>query len=184
MSNQAVPWLAAEGGDQTAAKAAYAFLYDELRRMAHAKLRRCGSALTLQTTALVHESYLRLRGVAGLDFPDRARCLAYASQVMRTVIVDLVRAQQSQRRGGQCLQLTLNTDVADSVPQQDEDILRVHEALQALALAEPRLAQVVEMRYFGGLPEADIAQALNITVRTVQRDWQKARLFLLSELAA
>lgn len=183
MPDLAVQMLAAEGGDETAAKAAYAALYDELRRMAHAKLRRCGGPLTLQTTVLVHESYLRLLGVAGLSFPDRARCLAYASQVMRAVIVDLVRAQQAQRRGGQWVHLTLNTDMADAATQHDEDILRVHEALEALALAEPRLARVVEMRYFGGLAETDIAQALNVTVRTVQRDWQKARLFLSAELA-
>ncbi len=175
--------LAAQDGDRHAADEAYAVLYDDLRRLAHGRLRQCGDGVTMQTTALVHESWLRLQGVSGLSFPDRARCLAYVSRVMRAVIIDLVRAGRAERRGGQARFLTLDTDMAAASAAADDDILRVHEALDALADAEPRLAQVVEMRYFGGLSEADIAAALGITERTVQRDWQKARLFLSAELA-
>lgn len=175
--------LAAQDGDAQAADEAYAVLYDELRRLAHGRLRQWGGGVTLQTTALVHESWLRLQGVAGLSFPDRARCLAYVSRVMRAVIIDLVRAGQAERHGGHARFLTLDTGIADAAASSDADILRVHEALGALAAAEPRLAQVVEMRYFGGLSETDIAAALGVTERTVQRDWQKARLFLSAELA-
>jgi RNA polymerase sigma factor (TIGR02999 family) len=105
---------------------------------------------------------------------------------MHTVVVDMVRAAQAQRRAGQALHVTLDTSLPDSErlphgPPADE-VLRVHEALAELAVLEPRLASVVEMRYFAGLTEADIAEALDLTERTVQRDWQKARLFLWHSL--
>lgn len=101
---------------------------------------------------------------------------------MRSVVVDLVRARQADRRGGGQQMLTLDTAVAEHTPQADDDVLKVHEALDELGQAEPRLAQVVEMRYFAGLAERDIAEALGVTERTVQRDWQKARLFLAASL--
>ena len=136
----------------------------------------------LDTTALVHEAWLRLACAQGTDFPDRRHFLAYAAQAMRSVVIDLVRARQADRRGGGLAHLTLDTAIADQLPQGDADLLRVHEALDELAQVEPRLAQVVEMRYFAGLREQEIAEALNITERTVQRDWQKARLFLSMSL--
>jgi len=102
---------------------------------------------------------------------------------MRSVIVDAVRARQADRRGGGLAHQTLDTAVADQLPAGDADVLRVHEALGELAQVEPRLAQVVEMRYFAGLRESEIAEALGVTERTVQRDWQKARLFLSLSLA-
>jgi RNA polymerase sigma factor (TIGR02999 family) len=131
----------------------------------------------------VHEAWLRLSGNEGKDFPDRRHFLAYAAQAMRSVVIDLVRARQAERRGGGQEHLTLNTAIAELTPQGDDDVLRVHEALDELAQLEPRLAQVVEMRYFGGLLEQEIAEALGVTERTVQRDWQKARLFLSMSLA-
>lgn len=146
-------------------------------------MRLSGDITLLDTTALVHEAWLRLAGAHGRqDFPDRRHFLAYAARVMRNVVIDLVRARQAQRRGGDQQRLTLNTAVAELLPQSDDDILRVHEALDELAEMEPRLAQVVEMRYFGGLLETEIAAALGVTERTVQRDWQKARLFLAMSL--
>ena len=171
---------AARDGDRSAADRAYALLYDELRRLAHGRLRREGDMTSLDTTALVHESYLRLRAGPAGDFPDRHHFLSYAAHVMRSVVVDLVRARKAERRGGGALALTLSTTVIEghAAPGTEDEVLRVHEALDALAAAEPRLAQVVEMRYFGGLSEAEIAAALGVTDRTVQRDWQKARLFL------
>jgi RNA polymerase sigma factor (TIGR02999 family) len=97
---------------------------------------------------------------------------------MHTIVIDLARARQSERRGGELQQVTFNTGIAELAPQRDDEILRVHEALEELAAMDERLAQVVEMRYFGGLIEGEIAEVLGVTERTVQRDWQKARLFL------
>ena len=174
---------AARSGDRAAADRVVAQLYGDMRRMARRHMRRAGDMTLLDTTALVHEAWLRLSGTEGKDFPDRRHFLAYAAQAMRSVVVDLVRARQAERRGGGQEYLTLNTAIAELTPQGDDAVLRVHEALDELARLEPRLAQVVEMRYFGGLLEQEIAQALGVTERTVQRDWQKARLFLSMSLA-
>ncbi|WP_158080876.1 ECF-type sigma factor [Pelomonas sp. KK5] len=169
---------AAHGGDRQAADQVMGLLYADLRRISSARLSRSGE-MSLNPTELVHESWLRLSQQGeGQDFPDRRHFLAYASRVMRSVVVDHVRARQADRRGGDLQFVTLNTAVAELAPQHGDEILRVHEALQALAAHDERLAQVVEMRYFGGLTEAEIAQALDVTERTVQRDWSKARLFL------
>jgi RNA polymerase sigma factor (TIGR02999 family) len=174
---------AARLGDRAAADQVVAQLYAELQRIARRQVRRAGELTMLDTTALVHEAWLRLSGNEGKDFPDRRHFLAYAAQAMRSVVIDLVRARQAERRGGGQEHLTLNTAIAELTPQGDDDVLRVHEALDELAQLEPRLAQVVEMRYFGGLLEQEIAEALGVTERTVQRDWQKARLFLSMSLA-
>ena len=174
---------AARLGDRAAADQVVAQLYAELQRIARRQVRRAGELTLLDTTALVHEAWLRLSGTDGKDFPDRRHFLAYAAQAMRSVVIDLVRARQAERRGGGQEHLTLNTAIAELTPQGDDDVLRVHEALDELAQLEPRLAQVVEMRYFGGLLEQEIAEALGVTERTVQRDWQKARLFLSMSLA-
>lgn len=169
---------AASAGDRRAADQAFALLYADLQRLAHSRLRRSSELTLMDTTALVHESYLRLQGGRELDFPDRHHFLGYASKVMRAVVVDLVRARQAERRGGQAEHVTLNTSVSDGTAAHDDEVLRVHEALDELGTLEPRLAQVVELRYFGGLSEAEVAASLGVTERTVQRDWQKARLFL------
>jgi len=169
---------AAGAGDSRAADQAVALLYGELHQLAHGRLRQSGELTLLDTTSLVHESYLRIQRSGDLDFADRKHFLAYAAKVMRTVVIDIVRARQAGRRGGDALHVTLNTEIGDSASRQEDELLRVHEALHELAAAEPRLAQVVEMRYFGGLTDAEIADCLGLTERTVQRDWQKARLFL------
>lgn len=169
---------AAQAGDTGAADQVVAQLYADLRRIAHRHMRSAGDLTLLDTTGLVHEAWLRLRDKQGRDFPDRRHFLGYAAQAMRSIVIDLVRARQAERRGGGRQHLTLNTAIADMTPQGDETVLRVHEALDELASLEPRLAQVVEMRYFAGLLETEIALALGVTERTVQRDWQKARLFL------
>jgi RNA polymerase sigma factor (TIGR02999 family) len=173
---------AAQAGDRAAADQVVAQLYGELQRLARSRMRRSGDLTLLDTQALVHEAWLRLAGLQGQHFPDRGHFLAYAARVMHSVVIDLVRARQAERRGGGEQALTLNTAIAELTPQRDEDVLRVHEALEELAELEPRLAQVVEMRYFAGLHEAEIAAALGVTERTVQRDWQKARLFLAISL--
>jgi len=173
---------AASQGDRAAGDQVVAALYDDLRRQAHSHLRKSGGMTLLNTTALVHEVWLRLADLHGRDYPDRRHFLAYAARAMRTVVIDLVRARQAERRGGGQDLLTLNTAIAEQAPQHEDDVLKVHEALGELAELEPRLAQVVEMRYFAGLAERDIAEALGVTERTVQRDWQKARLFLAASL--
>jgi RNA polymerase sigma factor (TIGR02999 family) len=158
--------------------------YRELRQLARARLRGGGRDVVLDTTALVHESYLKLSQAARLQFPDRPRFLVYAGRLMRSVIVDLVRQRQSERHGGGAAHLTLTGDVIDQagLPAHEEHILRVHEALEEMAKVDERMAKVVEMRYFGGLNDLEIADALGVTDRTVRRDWEQARLFLAEAL--
>jgi RNA polymerase sigma factor (TIGR02999 family) len=159
--------------------------YPELRRIASARLRSGGDAAGLHTTALVHESWLRLAGrVDALDFASRGHFYAYCGRVMRSVIVDTLRQQQAERRGGGQGLLTLDTALGERLSGEDSEALRVDEALQALAAVEPRLAQVVEMRYFGGFEDTEIAAALGIVERTVRRDWAKARALLQGMLSA
>lgn len=161
---------------------AFAAAYQELRRLARARLYRGGCSTVLDTTALVHEVYLKLSRHSGVAFPDRARFLAYAGRAMRSIIVDMVRQRQTERAGGDLALLTLTGDVADALPAQEEHILRVHEALDAMGGVDPRMAQVVEMRYFAGMSDTEIATALGVTDRTVRRDWVQARLFLAEAL--
>ncbi|MFO1327477.1 MAG: ECF-type sigma factor [Rubrivivax sp.] len=170
----------ARGGDGAALGRLYTLLYDELRRIAHARLRAAPGESLLGTTALVHESYLRLLKAGALQVGDRPHFLAYAARAMRSIVVDQARQRLSGRRGGDRLHLTLDTlaDVAASRAASDDEVVRVHEALDALAAADARLASVVEMRYFAGLDDAEIAAALGLSARTVGRDWAKARLML------
>jgi RNA polymerase sigma factor (TIGR02999 family) len=166
------------------ADALFAATYRELRLLARARLRGGGRNTLLDTTALVHESYLRLSRAGELQFPDRPRFLVYASRVMRSIIVDMVRQRQTDRHGGGAVHVTLTGDVADAagLPADEAHIVRVHEALLELAKVDERMAKVVEMRYFGGLNDLEIAQALQVTDRTVRRDWEQARLFLAEAL--
>jgi RNA polymerase sigma factor (TIGR02999 family) len=160
----------------------FAAAYPELKKLARARLRDGGRNTVLDTTALVHESYLKFVNGGQLRAEDRRAFFAYASSVMRSVIIDSVRERQAERRGGGAERLTLHTQLLDDADGDNEDLLRVNEALDVLAQAEPRLARVVEMRYFGGYTEAEIAEALELTERTVRRDWDKARLLLAAML--
>jgi len=150
--------------------------YAELKLLAHSRLYHDGQSTLLDTTSLVNESYLKLAGIKTLRIDDRRRFFAYASRVMRSVIVDLVRERRSQRRGGDALHVGMTMTIAD--PGSTDEPLRIHEALLELEALEPRLGQVVEMRYYGGLSDPEIAEILGINVRTVGRDWDKARLLL------
>jgi|SRR5882672_1403249 len=172
----------ARDGDPHAVGRLYELLYDELRRIARSKLRRSDSITLLDTTGLVHESYVRLNKLGQLQVTDRPHFLAYAARAMRSVIVDFARQQHAERRGGDLLHVTLGTTAAGSVAADDGEVLRVHEALNELGKIDPRLVQVVEMRYFAGLDEHEIAAALGISTRTVQRHWEKARIFLFAAL--
>ncbi len=158
---------------------AWRALYPELKKIARARLHSAGPQAGLNTTALVNESYLRLAGRVGqLSFASSGHFYAYAAQVMRSVIVDELRERRADRRGGGVDPVTLNTAVSDQVASPTDDALDVDAALLALAEVEPRLAQVVEMRYFGGMSDTEIADALGLTDRTVRRDWEKARALL------
>jgi RNA polymerase sigma factor (TIGR02999 family) len=169
-------------GDAAARDALFAVAYEELRRLARARLRDGGRNTVLETTSLVHESYMRFVSAGELRAEDRRGFFAYASQVMRSVILNSVRERLAERRGGDAPQLTLHTELAESIAGDEETILKVHEALLVLEQADARLAKVVEMRYFGGYSELEIAEALDVTERTVRRDWEKARLILLEAL--
>jgi RNA polymerase sigma factor (TIGR02999 family) len=177
---QVTSLLAAIGqGEPEALGGLYALLYPELRRLAHSRVRRSGEITLLETTSLVHESYLRFEKSGAVAIGDRAQFMAYAARVMRSVVVDLVRARRSERRGGDAVHIELDEADVESAPGPREDeVLRVHESLEELAAIDPRLVQVVEMRYFAGMTEVEVAQVLGLAVRTVARDWEKARLFL------
>ena len=172
-----------QAGDTAARDALFAAAYSELHRLAHARLRDGGRNTVLDTTCLVHESYLPFLRAGQLRAEDRRAFFAYASQVMRSVIVNSVRERIAQKRGGNARPLTLSTQLGATMADGEESIMKVHEALEELAKAEPRLAQVVEMRYFGGYSEAEMAETLGVTERTVQRDWEKARLILSAALS-
>ena len=165
-------------GEPGAQDLLFSAAYGELRKLARSRLRDGGRNTYLDTTALVHESYLKFLGSGRLRPDDRRAFFAYASRVIRSVIVDSARERLADRRGGGIPPLTLSTELLDSLPNGEETILDVHEALEVLAKADARLAHVVEMRYFGGYSEAEIGETLGVTERTVRRDWEKARLLL------
>ncbi len=169
-------------GDAQARDALFAAAYKELHRLAHARLRDGGRNTVLETTSLVHESYLRFVSSGELRAEDRRSFFAYASQVMRSVILNSVRERAAQRRGGDTPQITLYTELVEGISGDEQSILKVHEALLQLEQVDGRLAKLVEMRYFGGYSEAEIAEALGVAERTVRRDWEKARLILLEAL--
>jgi len=165
-------------GEEGARDRLFAAAYPDLRELARSRLYHGGRGTDLGTPALVHETFLRFVRGGELRATERRAFFAYAASVMRSVIVDTVRERLAQRRGGELQRTTLDTEFVDLLPSGEDEVMQVHEALQALAEAEPRLAQVVEMRYFGGWTEAEIGDALGITERTVRRDWEKARLLL------
>jgi RNA polymerase sigma factor (TIGR02999 family) len=172
----------AREGDKDAAGALFGLLYQDLRRIARARLRQHRSMTLLDTTALLHESYLKLVGASGLPVEDRRHFFTYAATVMRSVIVDFARARSAERRGGEADHLALDTLLSAKLAAPETDVLRVHEALEVLAKADPRSAHIVELRYFGGLSDAEIGEALDLSERTVRRGWEKARLMLAAVL--
>jgi RNA polymerase sigma factor (TIGR02999 family) len=176
-------FIAARAGDSAAKARLFQALYIELRRVAHARLRDSRQDVLLDTTMLVNESYERFAHLTKLDVNDRAHFLAYASRVMRSVIIDYTRERLAERRGGGAAHVTLTTGLGEGLAAHaDPEVLRVHEALEELGQIEARLAQVVEMRYYGGMDNSEIALALDVSLRTVERDWERARLFLFSTL--
>lgn len=182
MSQVTVLLDASRRGDSAAVEQLFSLLYQDLRQLAHAKLRRSGQLTLLDTTGLVHESYLRLFKAGSIDAQDRGHFMGYAAQVMRSVVVDFVRRRSTDRRGGDAIHVDLDAAAAQVEDPREREVLQIHEALQELAKIDPRLVRVVEMRYFAGMTEEEVADALERSVRSVARDWEKARLFLATTL--
>lgn len=157
-------------------------VYDELRRIAHRHLGGGRGPDTLHTTDLVHEAYLRLAGPAHADVADRSHFFAVASTAMRHVLVDYARRRTAPKRGGGAHATTLSGKGL-AVDARAEEVIALDAALERLGALDARLAQVVEMRFFGGMEVEEVADALGVSDRTVKRDWRKARAFLEVELA-
>ena len=173
-------------GDRTALDAVYASLYPELKRLARSRLRQQGRAESVSTTLLVHESFVRLVGARDLRLEDRRHFFAYAAKTMRNIIIDSAREHLAERRGGGAEHTTLGD--ADSAAAQvadagaSDELLRVGDALRELETVDPELAELVEMRYFGGYSEIEIAELQGVNERTVRRRWEKARAWLFVAL--
>ena len=172
---------AADRGDRSAGEALFGALYSELHRLARRELARSGRGVTLGATTLLHEAYLDISGRDGTVFPDRNRFMAYAARVMRGLIVDYARTRQAQKRGGHFELTSISTDVADPGSSADE-LTRISDVLDELATVDERLVRVVDLKFFCGFSFVEIAEMLNVTERTIQRDWEKARMFLFRRL--
>lgn len=171
-----------ESGDAKAREELFTVLYAELHGLAQRQLRG-NSSLTLSPTTLLHETYLDMSSRGSGAFPDRARFLAYASRAMRGLIVDYYRSRSAQKRGGAFEITVLPTEMPQGV-ESDAELERLSEAVDALANVDPRLAQVVDLKFFCGMTFHEIAASLGSSERTVKRDWEKARILLQHELTA
>jgi RNA polymerase sigma factor (TIGR02999 family) len=170
-------------GDENARNTLFEITYEELRRLARARLRNSGPSTGLDPTTVVHESYLRFAPAGQLRAGGHRAFFAYASMVMRSVIIEWVRKRRAERRGGDALHVELSEESASNLTTDDRTARKVHEALEVLEQADARLGRVAQMRFYEGYTVKEIAKALGITERTVQRDWQRARLLLAAELA-
>jgi len=169
--------LAAEGGDRAAADTLFAALYSELHRMAQRQLSRSASGVTLGATTLLHEAYLDISRHEAVVFPDRGRFMAYAAKVMRGLIIDDVRNRRAQKRGAGFEITSLDADL-EHAAADDKALTRISAAVDELAAVEPALAEIVDLKFFCGFSFAEIAAMRNVSERTVQRHWEKARIYL------
>jgi RNA polymerase sigma factor (TIGR02999 family) len=169
--------IAAERGDRPAAEALFAALYSELHRLAKRELARRGSQVTLSATTLLHEAYLDIAARDGPSFPDRARFMGYAARVMRGLIIDHARERHAQKRGGQFEITSLNTEEMENAVDHRE-LVRISATLDELGKIEPALAEVIDLKFFCGFSFAEIAAMRDVSERTVQRKWEKARIYL------
>lgn len=171
---------ASRGGDRVALDQAFEVAYVELRRLARRQLRRLRPGQTLTTTSLVHETFVKLvQGRAGAT--DRAHFFALAARAMRQILVDYARRRGSGKRGGDAPRISVDAESIGAAAVADE-MVEIDRALIGLEAIDERLARIVEWRFFGGMTEDEVAEALGVTARTVRRDWQKARAFLYLEL--
>lgn len=174
---------AAQQGDRAAAEALFSLLYSELHRVAKRELARHGAPMSLGATTLLHETYIDMAAREGPSFPDRARFMSYAARVMRGLIIDHARDRRAQKRGGQFEITSLRTDVAENAID-DRELTRISSALDELAKMDPSLAEVVDLRFFCGFSFAEIAALQELSERTVQRKWEKARIYLHRSIRA
>ncbi len=173
--------LAWSDGDKTALDQLMPLVYAELRRLAKSHMRRERPGHTIQTTALIHEAYLRLIDADQVRVENRRSFFGVAARLMRQVLVDLARERHSQKRGGAARQVSFDEALVIS-KQPDEGLLALDEALQELARIDARKSQMVELRFFGGLSVAETAEALDVSVETIHRDWRLAKSWLLRRL--
>jgi RNA polymerase sigma factor (TIGR02999 family) len=167
----------AERGDRSATEALFAALYSELHRLAKRELARRHSPVSISVTTLLHEAYLDMAGRDGPAFPDQARFMGYAARVMRGLIIDHARERHAQKRGGLFEITSLDTEAAENAADHRE-LVQIGEALDELAKIEPALAEAVDLKFFCGFSFAEIAAMRNVSERTVQRNWEKARIYL------
>jgi RNA polymerase sigma factor (TIGR02999 family) len=181
MSDATVLLAAAEQGDSGASDQLLDLVYDELRRLAAYKLGQEAPGQTLQPTALVHEAWLKLVGVGGQQFKNRSHFFAVAAEAMRRILIDRARRRQTQRHGGQYERVELE-ETGLAAPAEDDQLLAVNDALERFSLENPIQAQVVKLRYFGGMTNEEVAQALNLSVSTVKTYWAFARAWLFDAI--
>ncbi len=167
---------AAERGNKSAVDALFTALYRELRRIAKNELARHGAPVSLSATTLLHQAYVEIAGRGGTSFPDRNRFMGYAARVMRGLIIDHARSRSAQKRGGQFEITALGAEVEDA--PDCRGLVRISDALDELAQAEPSLAEVVDLKFFCGFSFAEIAAMKGLCERTIQRDWERARIYL------
>jgi RNA polymerase sigma factor (TIGR02999 family) len=172
----------AKRGDASAADALFSALYSELHRIAKRQLARQGVPVSLSATTLLHQAYIEMAEREGISFPDRARFMGYAARVMRGLIIDHARSRHAQKRGGQFEPTSVETEL-ECAPV-DRELSRISEALDELAKTEPPLAELVDLKFFCGLTFAEIASLRGISERTVQRQWEKARIYLHRSIRA
>ena len=170
------------GGNQSALESLIPLVYDELHRIAKRYMRQQSAGHTFQTTELIHEAYLKLAKQDEQNWQNRAHFFGVAAQAMRHILVDYARSKQSQKRGGWQEKVTLDDKAAISI-QRSEEMLNLDEALTRLAELDDRKSKVVELKYFGGLTNEEIAEVLKVSPETVKRDWKFSRTWLLRELS-
>jgi RNA polymerase sigma factor (TIGR02999 family) len=169
-------------GDQAALERLTPVVYRQLHEIAHRAMWRERPGNTLQTTALIHEAFLRLVAGDGVRWQDRAHFFAVSAQMMRRILVDAARARATEKRGGSAVRFQLN-EAIDCSPERAHELVAIDDALSALAEMDPRKAKVVELRFFGGLSVDETAEALKVSPQTVMRDWKLARAWLLREMS-
>jgi RNA polymerase sigma factor (TIGR02999 family) len=168
---------AVEGGDSAAADALFTALYAELHRLAKRELARWGAPASLSVTTLLHEAYLDISAREGKDFPDQARFMGYAARVMRGLVIDHARSRNALKRGGKFHITSLKTDFVE-ISADAKELVTISDALDQLAKVEPELAELVDLKFFCGFSFAEIAALRKLSERTVQRSWEKARIYL------
>ena len=173
---------AAEHGDESVTDALFTALYSELHRIAKRELARQGSAASLGATTILHEAYIEMAGKGGTSFPDRPRFMAYASRVMRGLIIDHARSHSALKRGGQFHITSVGSELENCA--DNRKLEQIGEALDELAKVEPSLSEVVDLRFFCGFTFAEIAGIKGISERTAQRQWEKARTYLHHKISA